>query len=517
MILQTYSSHLLELSWVITNSSNTNGLYDYILIKLRNQDNNNQFSTQVVSLTNKETFNCETISTHENLNVNFYTSIIKKYGITKSEGKYIKPEDNKIMEECKNLSSLGNVDNIINFFNEDDSIKNIQIEDCDNIINKNRIKSNGNGWDGNDLTDGTDIIDVKFDFKGDGIRGALQNKNQLLYDTKTYPKYPSVQSKPFTYVNKTESAAEWTYDKGKVCEKACCAMAVRMGLEGGSNFTTNGRPNSASRYWEYLSHWGYNQRYIGYLKDYGGVYQSGDIIVVANYTEAFREQHKLNQKNHIHGHIQTVHDGHFCSYAKNEKKGAWEAQGKQRPCYIFRAPSNKPQLNTNSGAICSPIENNDYKPSSEIIEFIKIKEGFREKWYKCPSGNWTIGYGFQETTELRKKYPNSITKDEASIILENQKIPYFVNGLKQTMGDYFGCYNQDQLDALLDLCYNVGVNGFSKNKSPKLHAALKSHNIANILANMNHGASSYEGVRKRREENRLWFQGRKKEVMDIYK
>lgn len=150
------------------------------------------------------------------------------------------------------------------------------------------------------------------------------------------------------------------------------------------------------------------------------------------------------------------------------------------------------------------LKSTDYKPTEEIKNYIKQKEAFRPNWYQDGNGYWTIGYGFKDTPELRRKYPKSMSKEQADQLFD-EMLPQYVNALKRST-PRFNSYNQNQLDALLSYIYNIGETGFTT-KSPNLQKALRERNIDNIVSNIDFGYNDEKnpGLKTRRNEEREWF------------
>jgi lysozyme len=94
------------------------------------------------------------------------------------------------------------------------------------------------------------------------------------------------------------------------------------------------------------------------------------------------------------------------------------------------------------------------KISKEGVELIKRFEGFSGKPYKCPAGIITIGYG-------ATFYPNGtkvamtdkvITEQEGTDLLKSMLIKF-----EQYVDSYcVDTLTQNQFDALVSFCYNVG-------------------------------------------------------------
>ena len=94
--------------------------------------------------------------------------------------------------------------------------------------------------------------------------------------------------------------------------------------------------------------------------------------------------------------------------------------------------------------------------STLISEF----EGLRLKSYKCPAGVWTVGYG--TTINPITKNPISsgitITKDEALkwLELDTLEVKNQVKTLVKVP------INDNELDALTSLVYNIAIGAFKK-------------------------------------------------------
>ena len=90
-----------------------------------------------------------------------------------------------------------------------------------------------------------------------------------------------------------------------------------------------------------------------------------------------------------------------------------------------------------------------------LLENIKESEGFRNRVYKCTEGHDTIGYGFAVKDLV-------MDKDIADMILERkvaelrlrveQKFP-FIDSMPESVQD-----------VMIEMCFQLGVSGFSKFK-----------------------------------------------------
>jgi lysozyme len=90
-----------------------------------------------------------------------------------------------------------------------------------------------------------------------------------------------------------------------------------------------------------------------------------------------------------------------------------------------------------------------------MIEQIKRHEGFRDKPYFCSEGYKTIGYG----TNLETR---GLTEQEAEMLLLNDlaKIDSYLEKTGLLNG-----LNEARQAVLFNMCYQLGINGFSKFKN----------------------------------------------------
>jgi lysozyme len=96
------------------------------------------------------------------------------------------------------------------------------------------------------------------------------------------------------------------------------------------------------------------------------------------------------------------------------------------------------------------------KTGAAGIELIKKFEGFRSAPYKCPAGIPTIGYGatfYPNGTKVTMS-DKAITEQEATTLLASMLIKF-----EQYVDSYcIDIINQNQFDALVSFCYNLGPN-----------------------------------------------------------
>lgn len=144
----------------------------------------------------------------------------------------------------------------------------------------------------------------------------------------------------------------------------------------------------------------------------------------------------------------------------------------------------------------------DWKPSENILKYLKSWEKFEPELYDDKKGNITIGYGFH-LPHLLKKYKNGITVEEADKEFEgvvNTSVPEFIRRTPN-----FKNLNNNQRDALFSLFYNTGGPEYSK--SPMLFKYLKEGDYDKAVKEINHNENEkgMGGQKKRRAFERRVF------------
>lgn len=144
----------------------------------------------------------------------------------------------------------------------------------------------------------------------------------------------------------------------------------------------------------------------------------------------------------------------------------------------------------------------DWKPSENILKYLKSWEKFEPELYDDKKGNITIGYGFH-LPHLLKKYKNGITVEEADKEFEgvvNTFVPEFIRRTPN-----FKNLNNNQRDALFSLFYNTGGPEYSK--SPMLFKCLKEGDYDKAVKEINHNENEkgMGGQKKRRAFERRVF------------
>lgn len=144
----------------------------------------------------------------------------------------------------------------------------------------------------------------------------------------------------------------------------------------------------------------------------------------------------------------------------------------------------------------------DWKPSENILKYLKSWEKFEPELYDDKKGNITIGYGFH-LPHLLKKHKNGITVEEADKEFEgvvNTFVPEFIRRTPN-----FKNLNNNQRDALFSLFYNTG--GLEYSKSPMLFKYLKEGDYDKAVKEINHNENEkgMGGQKKRRAFERRVF------------
>lgn len=144
----------------------------------------------------------------------------------------------------------------------------------------------------------------------------------------------------------------------------------------------------------------------------------------------------------------------------------------------------------------------DWKPSENILKYLKSWEKFRAKPHDDGEGNITVGYGFNLPT-LLKKYKKGITEEQADkefAGVVNTFVPEF-----RRLTPNFDSLNNNQRDALFSLYYNAGADTYMK--SPMLFKYLKEGDFDKAVKEINHDEwkDDMDGQKKRRAFERRVF------------
>lgn len=114
------------------------------------------------------------------------------------------------------------------------------------------------------------------------------------------------------------------------------------------------------------------------------------------------------------------------------------------------------------------------KVTAEGIELIKSRESCRLKAYQCPAGIWTIGYGH---TGPAVHDGWEITQEDADALLRSDLL-VFDAAVQHKCPDS----TPPQHSAMVDLCYNIGIDAFCNSSVARLHNAEKYAEAAQAFA-----------------------------------
>jgi len=104
-----------------------------------------------------------------------------------------------------------------------------------------------------------------------------------------------------------------------------------------------------------------------------------------------------------------------------------------------------------------------------LLERIKHHEGFRSKVYKCTEGYDTIGYGFAiKDLEL---------DEDISEMILMQKLDNLMTRIGKTFV-WWRSADSTVKDVVVEMCYQLGVSGFSKFKKTIDHLENKRYGKA---------------------------------------
>lgn len=111
------------------------------------------------------------------------------------------------------------------------------------------------------------------------------------------------------------------------------------------------------------------------------------------------------------------------------------------------------------------IEKKGLKISEKGLELLKHFESFKGRAYTCSAGVWTIGWGFTRINGVEVKEGDTMTLEVANTELIKQLRTY-ENVVKKAI--MVTKINQNQYDALVSLCYNIGGSSFRRSDIIKL-------------------------------------------------
>lgn len=144
------------------------------------------------------------------------------------------------------------------------------------------------------------------------------------------------------------------------------------------------------------------------------------------------------------------------------------------------------------------------KLSDKGLAFIAKEEGLRLKAYQDSVGVWTIGYGstrYEDGSKVRMG--DTITRQRAENLFRNT-LKVYENGVN---GAIKRAINQNQFDALVSLCYNIGVAGFSRSTVARKVNADPCDTYIRHAFEMWRNAGTHKGILldRRKREADLYF------------
>ena len=104
-----------------------------------------------------------------------------------------------------------------------------------------------------------------------------------------------------------------------------------------------------------------------------------------------------------------------------------------------------------------------------LLERIKHHEGFRSRPYKCSQGHLTVGYG-AAIKDLE------LDEDIAEMILM-RKLDLLMNRIQKTF-NWWRSADDEVRNVVVEMCYQLGVSGFSKFKKTIDHLEHKRYGKA---------------------------------------
>jgi lysozyme len=143
------------------------------------------------------------------------------------------------------------------------------------------------------------------------------------------------------------------------------------------------------------------------------------------------------------------------------------------------------------------------KTGSKGLAIIKEFEGLRLEAYRCAAGVWTIGYGHTAAAGPPTVVPGMVmTRAQAEAALIRDLVQYeraVASAVKVPL-------TQDQFDACVSLCYNIGIGAFrGSTVVRRINAGRMAEVPSAFMMWTKGGGRELPGlVRRRRAEAALW-------------
>jgi lysozyme len=115
--------------------------------------------------------------------------------------------------------------------------------------------------------------------------------------------------------------------------------------------------------------------------------------------------------------------------------------------------------------------------SAKGLYLIKKEEAFASRLYHCPAGKPTIGYGHvvQANEPRLLDAGRVLTEREASDMLEKDVSQKYGAHVAKSLTR---AVTQNQFDAMVSLCFNIGTGGFSQSSVLRLANAGSTDKVA---------------------------------------
>ncbi len=103
--------------------------------------------------------------------------------------------------------------------------------------------------------------------------------------------------------------------------------------------------------------------------------------------------------------------------------------------------------------------------SEKGLSLIKKEEAFKSRRYLCAAGKPTIGYGHVIQASEAHLHTATLTEPEASkLLVQDVNKQYGAHVAKRLTR----AVTQNQFDAMVSLCFNIGTGGFDKSSVLRL-------------------------------------------------
>ncbi len=137
--------------------------------------------------------------------------------------------------------------------------------------------------------------------------------------------------------------------------------------------------------------------------------------------------------------------------------------------------------------------------SQKGLDLIKEFEGLRLEAYKCSAGVPTIGYGWTQGVKMGDVW----TREKAEHMLIEGVKPY-EKAVQEGIGD--AKTSQNQYDAMVSLCYNIGPGNFKASSVCRLHKQGKYNQAAAaFMMWVKAGGKIIGGLIKRRNKEKALY------------